>query len=55
MERSSATHVDKKEKTANAPTQLKIKNLMAGERENLIKDGKDIGSGMVPAGQHECV
>lgn len=56
MERSSATHVDKKEKMINAPSQLKIMNLVAGEREyHPVKDGKVMGSGMVPAGQHEHV
>lgn len=49
--------MDKKEKTISAPTQLKIMNLMAGERENhLVKDGKGFrGSGMGSAGQHEHV
>lgn len=46
MEGSSATHVDKKkeEKTVNAPNQLKIMNLVAGEREkHLVEDGKAVG------------
>lgn len=56
MEGSSATHVDKKEKKSNAPSQLKIMNLVAGERENhLVTHGKDVGSGMGPAGQHKPV
>lgn len=46
VEGSSATHVDKKkeEKTVNAPKQLKIMNLVAGEREkHLVEDGKAVG------------
>lgn len=46
VERSSATRVDKKkeEKTVNAPNQLKIMNLVAGEREkHLVEDGKAVG------------
>lgn len=43
-------------KKVNAPNQLKIMNLVTGERENhLVKDGEDTGSGMVPAGRHELI